>query len=84
MNGHDYEIDAGFAERRRLALQFARELTVDDVDWMVYELPPAPLDRRSSPCLVFESREAIRVVRQYPSEWRDLTQEALYGVSLRR
>ena len=67
----------------RDARRSARELVIDDVPWIVYELPPDVFDRRKSPSLVFESQEAIRRVRNYPQEWRDLSDEDLFAVSWR-
>jgi hypothetical protein len=51
--------------------------------WDVYELPAngAPHDR---PSLVFESPEAVRRVRDFPTDWRRLSDAELYAVSWRR
>jgi len=59
----------------------ARRLTVDDVEWLVYELPAPTLDRRRTPSLVFESLQAIRRVRNYPPTWRTLSDQALLALS---
>ena len=53
-----------------------------DVLWLVYELPPLPVDRRNSPSLIFESDTAIRRVRNYPLEWRALSDAELFTLSL--
>ena len=42
----------------RDAQQSARQLIIEGALWLVYELPPVTLDRRSSPSLVFESETA--------------------------
>jgi hypothetical protein len=54
---------------------------VDHVPWWVYELPASPLDRRSTPSLVFESEGAMRRVRDYPLDWRSLSDEELVALS---
>lgn len=58
----------------------ARVIVVNDVRWLVYEHAPA-LDRRSAPTLVFESDEVMRRVREFPHDWRNWTDEALYELS---
>lgn len=63
------------------ARKLARRVDVAGILWLVYELPPLPLDRRSSPSLVFESDAAIRLVRNYPTDWRTLSDVALYQLS---
>lgn len=65
----------------RLSGLDARELVIDHVPWWVYELPPASLDRRSTPSLVFESDGAMRRVRDYPPNWRSLGDEELFALS---
>jgi hypothetical protein len=49
--------------------------------WRVYELPPLPFDRRNSSSLVFESDNAVRRVRNYPLDWRHLSDEELLALS---
>jgi hypothetical protein len=65
----------------REAQRDARQLLVDGVTWLVYELPPATFDRRGTSSLVFESEGAVRRVRDYPADWRNLSNEALYPLS---
>ena len=55
------------------ALANARRIIIGHVGWLVYELPPPVLDRRSTPSLVFENEFAIRRVRNFPVDWRILT-----------
>jgi len=59
----------------------ARELWVNRVPWRVYELPPAPFDRRGSSSLVFESEGAVRRVRNFPTNWRALNDNELFALS---
>jgi hypothetical protein len=68
-------------ERIREAKKRARALHADGVHWAVYELPPAPLDRRSNPSLVFESDNTVRIVRVFPAGWRGLSDEELLVLS---
>ncbi len=67
-----------------LAQQAGRHAIADGVLWLIYELPPLPLDRRTSPSLVFESDSVIRRVRDYPVDWRALSDEQLIELSRRR
>ena len=67
-----------------LAQQAGRHVTADGVRWLIYELPPLPLDRRTSPSLVFESDNVIRRVRNYPIGWRALSDEELIELSWQR
>jgi hypothetical protein len=55
----------------------------DGVYWTVYEAPSS-YDRRSRPTLVFESDAIVRRVREYPSRWRELSDEALTALSWAR
>jgi hypothetical protein len=50
-------------------------------DWEVFEAPLPAYDRRSGFCLIFESRDIIRRVRNYPSNWYDLSEGALRELS---
>ena len=69
------------ADWLRAARRTAREIFVDGMPWLVYELPPAPLDRRSAPSLVFEAEGTVRRVRDYPDGWRDLADADLFALS---
>jgi len=59
----------------------ARVVSVDDVVWSVYELPASSFDRRMSASLIFESEQTIRRVRNFPSAWRELSDEELLNLS---
>ena len=65
----------------REAQRTARQIIVDGVLWLVYELPAMPFDRRSSTSLVFESDQAVRRVRDFPSDWRSLSDDELLALS---
>ena len=68
-------------DRLHEAQRGARQLVVDAVSWLVYELPPQPFDRRSTPSLVFESEGAVRRVRDFPANWRTFGDAELFALS---
>ena len=72
-----------FIAARRDALLTARVLFVDHVRWSVYELTEGPYDRRSASSLVFECEQMMRRVRDFPAEWRALSDEDLFALSWR-
>ena len=49
--------------------------------WTVRELASS-YDRRQTPSLVFSTDDVMRRVRDYPSNWRTLSDEELYALSL--
>lgn len=59
----------------------ARSVLLDGVLWLVYELPAPAYDRRQNPSLIFETDAAVRRVRNYPAEWRALSDEDLLALS---
>ncbi len=59
----------------REAQRTARHIVAEGVTWLVYELG-LPYDRRRT-SLVFESDGLVRRVRNYPAEWRELTDTEL-------
>ena len=69
----------------RAAVQSARvtgrQIVVEGVAWLVFEVPAHQFDRRSSPSLIFESDDAMRRVRNYPADWRTLPDDALLALS---
>ena len=62
----------------------ARQLFMDGVPWLVYELPPMTFDRRNSPSLVFETDDTLRRVREFPADWRGLSDDDLFALSWKR
>lgn len=70
-------VSAGTPSGRR------RVISVGLLVWHVFEHVP-PYDRRSKPSLVFVSDVAMRRVRDFPSAWWELPDEALMAVSWRR
>ena len=65
----------------RGAQRHEREIVIDHVRWLVYELAPPTLDRRSTPSLVFESEGTVRRIRNFPADWRALDDAALFALS---
>ena len=68
-------------ELLREAQRIGRRIVIEAVPWLVYELPPMVFDRRNSPSLVFETDGAVRRVRNYPENWRELTDDELFELS---
>ncbi|HEY7237206.1 MAG TPA: hypothetical protein VH539_23825 [Gemmatimonadaceae bacterium] len=65
----------------RAARSAARQIFVEGTPWLVYELPPAPFDRRSTPSLVFEAEHTVRRVRTFPTDWRSFSDQELFELS---
>jgi hypothetical protein len=76
--------DPGAVEWLRDARGAGRSIVIDDVPWLVYDLPASPFDRRSGPSLVFESEETMRRIRTFPADWRSLGDEELFALSWAR
>lgn len=77
--------DPSDAEMQHLADAFdgRRHFVVDGVAWSV-RLAVNPYDRRTRPDLIFESETAVRRVRNYPSNWRELSDDELITLSQAR
>jgi hypothetical protein len=75
---------AAFEQLRRERRRSARQLTIEGVPWLVYEMPASRFDRRSAPSLIFESEDTIRRVRIFPEDWRQMSDEELITLSWRR
>ena len=65
------------------AQKSARRIVINEETWLVYELPALPFDRRNTPSLVFESKDVVRRVRNYPADWRTLSEDELFALSWR-
>ena len=65
----------------RSAQLTARRLAVNGEPWLVYELRGPSFDRRSAPSLVFEGEDAVRRVRDFPADWRTLSDDELFALS---
>lgn len=59
----------------------ARRILTDGTLWLVYELVASGYDRRQSPSLIFESDTTVRRVRNYPANWRELSDDDLLSLS---
>ena len=58
----------------------ARRFTIAGEPWTVREDLRCPHD----PSLVFENTSVARRVREYPANWRELSDEQLYALSWSR
>ena len=74
--------DAPRLSRFQAAQLTARSVVSDERLWLVYELPPGELDRRTTPTLTFECEGLIRRVMNYPADWRQLSDDELLNLSL--
>jgi hypothetical protein len=72
------------SSRLRELQRSARRIPSDGALWLVYELMASPYDRRQSPCLIFESDAVVRRVRDYPTNWRELSDDDLLALSWAR
>jgi hypothetical protein len=59
-----------------------RVIGPDGREWRVREVPMPSYDRRGGSCLIFETNDAARRVRHYPSRWYECDDAELYGLSL--
>jgi hypothetical protein len=73
-----------YQSARARGLAGCRTVDTDDGQWRVYELESGPYDRRSGCSLIFESDGVLRRVRDYPTNWRELSDTELMVVSWRR
>lgn len=61
-----------------------RALRSDDGrEWAVYTIPAANYDRRGGLCLLFDSVDVMRRLRDFPDNWYELPDAELYALSLR-
>lgn len=58
-----------------------RLLDADGHRWRVHETPAPNFDRRSTPHLVFDSETVVRRVRNFPANWFELSDQALYALT---
>jgi hypothetical protein len=49
--------------------------------WRVYEQPVSDYDRRRGTSLIFASEAAVRRVRDFPADWKSLSDEELVRLS---
>ena len=60
----------------------ARRISAGDNTCVVFEWI-RQFEGRSTPLLVFESESAVRMVRKYPANWRDMSDDAIYALGWR-
>lgn len=58
-----------------------RFLWAEGIYWRVREVPAPTFDRRGGTHLVFESDDVMRRLRQFPPDWKGLSDEDLYQLS---
>lgn len=58
-------------------------LAEDGRQWAVYTIPAANYDRRGGLCLLFDSADVMRRLRDFPDNWYELPDAELYALSLR-
>jgi hypothetical protein len=59
-----------------------RRFEAEGLQWRVYETPAPALDRRGGRHLVFDAEMVMRRVRNFPPDWHELPDDALYALSL--
>ena len=69
---------------RARAVANGRTIETGEGEWRVYELECGQYDRRAGPSLIFESDGVLRRVRDYPPDWRELSDAELMQVSWHR
>jgi hypothetical protein len=60
-----------------------RRISADGVRWIIREVPAPAFDRRGGTHLVFDGESVMRRVRDFPADWHDLPDDALYELSKR-
>jgi len=65
------------SQRERAADDLLLVVDPDGVEWSVREMATPQAWARAPRCLVLSSRDCVRRVWSYPSEWRDLPSDAL-------
>lgn len=51
-------------------------------DWRIREMAAPSYDRRQRPSLIFDCDTVIRRVRDYPTDWYELSDDDLFALSL--
>lgn len=59
-----------------------RRIFADGEAWIVREVAAPVFDRRGGTHLIFEGAEVMRRVRNFPTDWFTLADDALYALSL--
>ena len=77
------EPDTSPASTRQTSRPVGRTIIGDGREWRVREVPLPAYDRRGTKCLIFETADAMRRVRNYPTDWADWPDDELYLLSLR-
>ena len=78
MTGSSEHLEIARVNERPRTRSFTDEL---GQTWLVSEQPFSEYDRRSGASLIFASELAVRRVRNYPSDWYTLSDQALAALS---
>jgi hypothetical protein len=78
MQGKDDRVDSFTDSEASATRSF---VDIDGIHWQVYEQAFGDYDRRSGMSLIFASEGAVRRVRDFPSQWMQLTDEELLALS---
>jgi hypothetical protein len=78
MTGSSEHIEVQCYDERPRTRSFTDEV---GQTWYVSEQPFSEYDRRSGASLIFASELAVRRVRNYPSDWFALSDQALAALS---
>lgn len=60
-----------------------RRVNAEGLRWIIQEVPAPAFDRRGGNHLVFDAETVMRRVRDFPSNWYELSDEELYELSRR-
>lgn len=58
-----------------------RRISADGLRWVVQEVPAPAFDRRGGTHLLFDGETIMRRVRDFPKDWDQLSDDALYELS---
>ena len=60
-----------------------RRISADGLRWFVQEVPAPAFDRRGGTHLLFDGESIMRRVREFPTNWFDLSDDELYELCRR-
>lgn len=58
-----------------------RQLEADGHRWTVHETAAPAFDRRTGTHLLFDCESVVRRVRNFPANWAELSNDALYALT---
>lgn len=60
-----------------------RRISADGLRWIVQEVAAPAFDRRGGTHLLFDGESVMRRLREFPANWHELSDDALYELSRR-